>query len=211
MTMPSPQPSPQTTIHAGRKGSPVARANPGRRELSEVRLGLAQLRPEMYARALRLTRSPSRAEDVVQDTMVRALRFEDQFRAGTNLRAWVGRVLMSVFLTQCRKSRRERRALDRLSHDPCAWMMHDAAPAMSSLSRRPARALAALPAGYRAAIQLVDIQEMSYRDAAARLAVPVGTIMSRLHRGRKMLAAQLDDGTRNNTTHKTPGRVALAA
>jgi DNA-directed RNA polymerase specialized sigma24 family protein len=87
---------------------------------SEVLRGLADLRPQMYARALRLARCPSRAEDIVQDTMVRALRFETQYHAGTNLRAWVGQVLMSVFLTQCRRNKRERRALDNLTRDPCA-------------------------------------------------------------------------------------------
>jgi RNA polymerase sigma-70 factor (ECF subfamily) len=159
--------------------------------ISEVRLGLAGLRSELYARALRLTRSRAHAEDVVQETMVRALRFEDQYRAGTNLRAWLGQVLVSVFLTQCRKNRRERRALDALGADPCAWTNHDAPAAMNVLSHRSAQALARLPEGYRVAVQLVDVQELSYREAADRLAVPVGTIMSRLHRGRKMLASDL--------------------
>jgi RNA polymerase sigma-70 factor (ECF subfamily) len=157
----------------------------------EVRSGLPGLRSDLYARALRLSRCPSRADDIVQETMLRALRFESQFRAGTNLRAWVGQVLMSVFLTQCRRGKRERRALDNLTRDPCAWLKKDAPAMMSTLSRRPARALAKLPESYRSAVQLVDIQELSYREAAERLEVPVGTIMSRLHRGRKMLAAQL--------------------
>jgi len=159
--------------------------------VSDVRRGIAQLRPELYARALRLSRSPSQAEDIVQDTMVRALRFEDQFRCGTNLRAWVGQVLMSVFLTQCRRRKRERRALDNLTQDPCAWIKHDAPVTMQKLSAAPSRALANLPESYRSAVQLVDLQDLSYREAAERLDVPVGTIMSRLHRGRKMLAAQL--------------------
>jgi len=158
---------------------------------TEVRLGLTKLRPELYARALRLSRSPSQAEDIVQDTMIRALRFENQFRAGTNLRAWGGQVLMRGFLTGCRKNKRERRALERLTHDPCAWVRRDPPAAMSELSARPARALASLTEGYRSAIKLVDIQGLSYRDAAEKLSVPVGTIMSRLHRGRKLLAAQL--------------------
>jgi RNA polymerase sigma-70 factor (ECF subfamily) len=157
----------------------------------EVRRGLVALRPELYARALRLCRSASQADDIVQETMLRALRFEDQYRAGTNLRAWVGQVLVSVFLTQCRRSKRERRALDQLLHDPCAWIKRDAPSVMSKLSRRPLAALASLPDSYREAVELVDLEEMSYRDAAERLGVPVGTIMSRLHRGRKLLAAQL--------------------
>jgi RNA polymerase sigma-70 factor (ECF subfamily) len=125
--------------------------------------------------------------------MVRALRFENQYRPGTNLRAWVGQVLMSVFLTQCRRNKRERRALDNLTQDPCAWTKKDAPSVMRSLSPRPARALAKLPTSYGSAVTLVDLQGMSYRDAAQRLGVPVGTIMSRLHRGRKLLAAELTE------------------
>lgn len=169
---------------------PTRRATDG---ASEVRRGLGNLRPELYARALRLTRSPALADDVVQETMLRALRFEKQYRAGTNLRAWVGQVLMSVFLTHCRRKKRERKALDNLHRDPCAWLKKDAKTKMKSLSARPAAALENLPEGYRHAVQLVDIQDLSYREAAQRLEVPVGTIMSRLHRGRKMLAAQLAD------------------
>jgi RNA polymerase sigma-70 factor (ECF subfamily) len=161
----------------------------------EVRRGLPALRGELYTRALRLTRCPSRADDVVQEAMVRALRFSSQFRSGTNLRAWVGQVLVSVFLTQCRRNKRERKALDNLLRDPCAWLKQDGPATFQTLSRRPASALAALPDTYRTAVQLVDLNEMSYREAAERLNVPVGTIMSRLHRGRKMLAAQLVDET----------------
>lgn len=158
---------------------------------AEVRQGLSALRPELYARALRLTRSPSQADDVVQETMLRALRFEQQYRAGTNLKAWVGQVLMSVFLTQCRRNKRERRALDHLTQDPCAWLKKDSPKPMRSLSKKPSEALERLPEGYRAAVQLVDLDDLSYREAAERLEVPVGTIMSRLHRGRKLLAAEL--------------------
>ena len=177
----------------------AARTIPTTRTLSgedEVRRGLPALRNELYARAMRLTRSPSQADDVVQETMLRALRFAKQFRAGTNLRAWTGQVLMSVFLTQCRKRKRERRALDNITCDPCAWHKKDQPVVLRSLSRRPAQALASLPEGYRAAVQLVDIQDLSYREAAERLEVPVGTIMSRLHRGRKMLASQLETAPR---------------
>ncbi|HHH11015.1 MAG TPA: RNA polymerase sigma factor [Sorangium sp.] len=165
--------------------------SPKRSSSGEVRRGLAALRPTLYARALRMSRCPSRADDIVQETMVRALRFEHQFRVGTNLRAWVGQVLTSVFLTQCRRNKRERRALDNLLYDPCAWHKHDTPAMMTTLSKRPAQALASLPDSYRSAVQLVDLDGLSYREAAERLNVPVGTIMSRLHRGRKLLAAKL--------------------
>lgn len=176
---------------------------------SEVRRGLGKLRPELYARALRLTRSPALADDVVQETMLRALRFETQYRPGTNLRAWVGQVLMSVFLTHCRRKKRERKALDNLHRDPCAWLKKDAKTKMNSLSARPTAALQSLPEGYRMAVQLVDIHDLSYREAAQRLEVPVGTIMSRLHRGRKMLAAELAESAPDAPT--TPMPVASPA
>ncbi len=158
---------------------------------TELRQGLAKLRPELYARALRLSRSPSQAEDIVQDAILRALRFEDQFQPGTNLRAWVGQILLSVFLTQCRRKKRERRALENLIDDPCAWVKRDPPAVMSTLSPKPARALASLSDGYRQVLQLVDLDGLSYREAAMRLGVPDGTIMSRLHRGRRLLAGVL--------------------
>jgi len=168
---------------------PLSRAE--RASRTEVRRGLTELRPMLYARALRLTRSPSTADDVVQETMLRALRFETQYRAGTNLKAWLGQVLMSVFLTGCRRSKRERRAMDHIRHEPdrCTPSTHPVM--MHSLSRRTSQALGALPEGYRTAVQLVDLQSLSYRDAAMHLGIPVGTIMSRLHRGRKILAQAL--------------------
>ncbi|MBW2457945.1 MAG: RNA polymerase sigma factor [Deltaproteobacteria bacterium] len=175
-------PASQTRLNAAQRAS-----------RDEVRRGLTTLRSGLYARALKLSRSPAMADDIVQDTMVRALRFATQYRAGTNLKAWVFQVLMSVFLTGCRRQKLERKALDHLTKDPCAWVKRDAPNVMRSLSARPARALASLPDGYRSAVQLVDIDDLSYREAAERLGVPVGTIMSRLHRGRKILAAELTD------------------
>ena len=160
---------------------------------SELRRELAALRPELMARALRFARCPSRAEDLVQDTMVRALRFEEQYRPGTNLRAWVTQILRSVFLTQCRRSRREHKALGNLLRDPCAWLHQDAPSAVAALSPKPARALASLSIGYQEVVRLVDIEGLSYREAASALEVPVGTVMSRLHRGRRLLAALLGE------------------
>jgi RNA polymerase sigma-70 factor (ECF subfamily) len=157
----------------------------------DLRLGLAKLSPELFGRAMRMARSPELAQDLVQDTCERAMRFEAQYQPGTNLRAWVYQILFSVFVTRCRRGRRERNALGILSTDPCAWTMPDAAPAMHDLSPPVAGALDQLPRGFRDAVVLVDIEELSYKDAAARLGVPVGTVMSRLHRGRQKLADAL--------------------
>jgi RNA polymerase sigma-70 factor (ECF subfamily) len=155
----------------------------------ELRDGLVKLQPELFGRALRMTRSREQAEDLVQDTVERAIRFQDQYKRDTNLRAWVHQILFSVFVTRCRRARLERKALGVLSTDPCAWTSADASGAeMQQLSPPVQRALDELPTGFRLAVVLVDIEEMSYKAAAEQLRVPVGTVMSRLHRGRRALA-----------------------
>jgi RNA polymerase sigma-70 factor (ECF subfamily) len=135
------------------------------------------------------------AQDVVQDTVERALRFESQFEPGSNLRAWLQRILLSVFITRCRRSRRERRALENLTHDPCAWTLPEPRSGAQSLSPPVHRALAALPAAFRQAVELVDVADLSYRDAAEIIGVPLGTVMSRLHRGRRILADAIRERT----------------
>jgi RNA polymerase sigma-70 factor (ECF subfamily) len=155
---------------------------------------LVALTPELLGRALRLTGSQARAEDVLQDTLERALRFRHQYVAGSNLRAWAHQVLFSVFVTSYRRSRRERRALRVLGDDPVAWTTPEAAPQptdSSDLTPSTQRELQALPEGFRKAIELIDLEERSYREAADALGVPLGTVMSRLHRGRKLLAERL--------------------
>jgi RNA polymerase sigma-70 factor (ECF subfamily) len=170
----------------------VARTTSNERS-TEVRRELTRLLPILTARAMRLCRSSSEAEDVVSDTIVRALEFEAGYQPGTNLRAWMNQVLFSVFVTRCRRLRRERRALDALASDPCAWTRSDGTPAMQSLTVRVRTAIDALPAQFAAVVELVDLGELSYKDAAEHLGVPVGTVMSRLFRGRRMLANALAD------------------
>ena len=163
------------------------------RDARELRVGLVQIVPELRSRALRLTGNPAQADDLVQDTIERALRFEAQYERGTNLRAWALSILFSVFVTRYRQKRRERNALRILAHDPNAWTLPDAekVDAKVALTRSTSASLDALPPGFRAAIVMVDLEERSYRDAATMLGVPVGTVMSRLHRGRKMLKEAL--------------------
>lgn len=158
---------------------------------SELRSALCSLRTELYARALRLSRNASLAEDLVQDTVERAMKFESHFIPGTNARAWLFQILFSVFITRCRRARREQRALSSLSADPCAWTLPETGPSMGNLTPALSDQLALLPESFRRAVELVDLSELSYRDAADRMGVPVGTVMSRLHRGRKLLASAL--------------------
>jgi RNA polymerase sigma-70 factor, ECF subfamily len=161
----------------------------------ELHAGLVQLIPELRARALRLCSDRAAADDIVQDAIERALRFSDQYQRGTNLRAWSFQILFSVFVTRWRRRRRERNALENLASDPCAWTVPagftapDRGP--GALPASTQRKLDALPAGFRAVLVMVDIEQRTYRDAAHELGVPVGTVMSRLHRGRKLLAAQM--------------------
>jgi RNA polymerase sigma-70 factor (ECF subfamily) len=169
---------------------PIAysRAKPPRGPESELRSRLTTHLPDLYSRALRLSRNDAVAQDVLQDTIERALRFEGQYEQGSNLRAWLQRILLSVFITRCRRSRRERRALENLTHDPCSWTLPEPREGNQSLSPSMQRALAALPASFRQAVELVDVADLSYRDAAEIIGVPLGTVMSRLHRGRRILA-----------------------
>ncbi|MGO8992127.1 MAG: RNA polymerase sigma factor [Polyangiaceae bacterium] len=163
-------------------------------DLESLRRGLVALVPDLRTRALRLAGDRPTADDLVQDTVERALRFAAQYVPGTNLRAWTQQILFSVFITRYRRSRRERSALRNLSADPCAWTLPEtfAAPdADVALTRATRERLDALPTGFRAVIELVDLEQQSYRDAAEKLGVPVGTVMSRLHRGRRLLAEQL--------------------
>jgi RNA polymerase sigma-70 factor (ECF subfamily) len=169
---------------------------------------LSSLLPELRARALRLCRDPAAADDVVQDTLERALRFGHQYERGTNLGAWANQILFSVFVTRWRRRRRERRALEQLGRDPCAWTMPSgfASPdgGRGAMSRATRRSLDALPEGFRAVVELVDLEDRSYRDAARELGVPVGTVMSRLHRGRKLLAEEMSGrgaGLPGNVAH----------
>lgn len=160
----------------------------------EVRAGLCAHRASLLAHARKVARSSSEAEDLVQDTVVRALRFASSFEPGTNVRAWIHQVLHSVFITQCRQRSRELRGLEALSIDPCAWVREEPTPPVCQLSPRVEQALAGLPSSYREVVRLVDILDLSYKDAARSLAVPLGTVMSRLHRGRRLLAGALTEG-----------------
>jgi RNA polymerase sigma-70 factor (ECF subfamily) len=160
--------------------------------------GLAELLPDLRGRAMRLTGDHAQADDLVQDTVERALRFASQYQTGTNLRAWAQQILFSVFITRYRRQRREKRALRVLASDPCAWTKPESFPqpdATARLTVTTEKAVNSLPLGFRTVLMLVDVGQRSYREAASELGLPVGTVMSRLHRGRKMLATRLEQFT----------------
>jgi RNA polymerase sigma-70 factor (ECF subfamily) len=156
---------------------------------------LVALLPDLRTRALRLCRDPALADDVVQDTLERALRFSATFEEGTQPRAWAMQILFSVFVTRWRRRRRERLALEKLGSDPCAWTTPAcfAPPDAGDGALLPCtrRTFDALPEHFRTVLVLVDLERQSYRDAARALGVPVGTVMSRVHRARKLLGSAL--------------------
>lgn len=163
-------------------------------DLPSLQRGLVTLLPELRGRAFRLAADTTTADDIAQDTVERALKFSAQYDRGSNLRAWVYQILFSVFVTRYRRTRREKTALRALSLDPCAWTTPESfAPPEAGTSLMPStkEKLDALPGPLRTVVVLVDLDQLTYREAATELGVPVGTVMSRLHRGRRLLASQM--------------------
>jgi RNA polymerase sigma-70 factor (ECF subfamily) len=158
----------------------------------------------LYPTALRLTRNPADAEDLVQETFAKAYAAFWQFQPGTNLKAWLRRILTNTFLTSCRDRRHEPQPA--ATADIGDWQLARAWPHPSSglkpaeteiLERLPdpiiKRALQALPADFRTVVYLADIEGYAYREIAGIMGTPVGTVMSRLHRGRRRLRGLLED------------------
>jgi RNA polymerase sigma-70 factor (ECF subfamily) len=164
----------------------------------------AQTRPllnGLYGAALRLASSRAQADDIVQDAMLQAYLSWDRFEPGTNLRGWMHRILLNAFITQYRRNKRERRALD-LEFDPgrrsalLSSSQEEAETAdggvrYGGLTRTLQEALAALPEEFRAVVVMADLGEMTYREIADALGCPMGTVMSRLHRARRALARSI--------------------
>jgi RNA polymerase sigma-70 factor (ECF subfamily) len=152
----------------------------------------------LYRTGLRLTRSSSDAEDLVQDTFVRAFRFEDKFQPGTNLKAWLLRILTNTFINRYRRKVRERDALegasaasigDGVMSRAAVRGLTDAVEVSEQglLREEIVEALDALPEDYRVMVILADVEELSYKEIAEAVDCPIGTVMSRLHRARKVL------------------------
>lgn len=163
---------------------------------SEIRTRLGETIPTLQRRALYLARNSAEADDLVNDTVERALRFASGYQAGTNLKAWLLQIMYTVFASRCRKSQRERTAHAALSHDPNAWSNPTLASADSSTMLDGfVSKLRALPGAYAEVLWLVDYHDYAYSDAAQTLGVPLGTVMSRLHRARRMMRTALDPQT----------------
>lgn len=159
---------------------------------------LSYLQP-LYATALRLTRNRADAEDLVQDTVVKALRFSDRFERGTNMRAWLSTILHNTWRNRLRDSGREAVEVDstRLEElessavSPSANETPEDLLLRNTLDADLRAALDELPEIFRQAVWMRDVEEFSYAEIARMLDVPIGTVMSRISRGRKMLLDQL--------------------
>jgi RNA polymerase sigma-70 factor, ECF subfamily len=161
-------------------------------QVGEVRARLAELLPQLRLRALKLCRDRDAADDLLQETALRALTFESSYAADTNLKAWLHQILFSVFITRCRRGRRNGRFLAEHAADPNLWCSaSEPVRPNEGLSPPVQHAIRALPQQFGQVVVLVDLQDLSYGEAAAELGVPIGTVMSRLHRGRRLLASRL--------------------
>ena len=152
----------------------------------------------LYATALRLTRNRPDAEDLVQDALVRALRFSDRFTPGTNMKAWLYTILHNAWRNRRRDAARDPVAADSDRVEEAASMRGPAeldTPEQvllrETLDADLQAALDELPEAFRQAVWLRDVEEFSYAEIAAMLDVPIGTVMSRISRGRRQLFQRL--------------------
>ena len=161
---------------------------------------------QLYSAAMRYTRNPDDAQDLLQDTYAKAFVSFHQFEPGTNLKAWLYRVLTTTFINNYRKGQRRPQVTDSELED---WELFESASHTSDqgksaevevLERLPdadiKRALASIPEEFRMAVYLVDVEGFPYKEAAEIIGIPTGTIMSRLHRGRKQLRELLAEYAR---------------
>jgi RNA polymerase sigma-70 factor (ECF subfamily) len=150
---------------------------------------------ELRGTALRLTRSPAAADDLLQETGLRAWRFRAHFTPDSNVRAWLHRILVNTFIHGWRRQRREREVYARFLAEP-ARPTCVAAIDGALLGDEVSAALAALQPEFRAVFVRVDLLDQSYRDVAEALGCPIGTVMSRLHRARRALQRALAEHAR---------------
>jgi RNA polymerase sigma-70 factor, ECF subfamily len=159
--------------------------------------------PALYSAALRMTRNEKDAEDLVQDTLLRAYRFFDTFQAGTNCKAWLFRILTNVFCNHYRERERDHAAMleaesSSANLEQFVGGTGDGRDTETALLGRMVsgdveKALAAVPSDFRMAVILADLEDFSYKEIAEIMDCPAGTVMSRLFRGRKILQNLLHD------------------
>ncbi len=173
-------------------------------ERSEFAQQAMQYAPQLYSAALRMTRNSSDAEDLVQDTYVRAYRGFGTFSDGTNLRAWLFRILTNTFINTYRAKQRRPQETELADVEDLYLYRRISGVEVAAQSAEDTlfdlftddevkKALEELPEAFRLPVLLADVEQFSYKEIAEMLDIPIGTVMSRLHRGRKAMHKALID------------------
>ena len=159
---------------------------------------------QLYGGALRMTRNPQDAEDLVQETYLKAYKAFDSFKPGTNLKAWLYRIMTNTYINSYRKKQRrpletsadevtDNQLYTSSSHDSTGLESAEVEALKAMPNSRISEALNALSEDYRMVVYYADVEGLSYKEIADVMDIPMGTVMSRLHRGRKQLREMLKD------------------